>query len=835
MMAIRMIFKPQLTTSKQKGNRNPSRRLALTVSGLVAALLLMQYPLAAQTRDHVKEQAESQLQRMTPEEIDQKLKELGISREEATARAHDYGISLEDYLFSSRRTASQDVRPVTPTFTDPRLATIRAVQSSRARDSLLALLNVPVPRKRVEVPGFVGRRGIDTLIQPFGFNLFQYSPSTFLPSGTVATPPSYALGPGDEVLITLWGETRLNYQLTVNRDGNIVVPDVGPVAANGLTLTQFKEKVLRRMTSVYSSLRGGAANAATFMDVSLGKLRNIEVYVLGEVSRPGGYSVPSMSTVLTAMYMAGGPTVDGTMREIRQLREGDTVQTIDLYDYILKGDRSGDRALQDGDVVFVDPGGKRAAVVGLVVRPAIYELKSGETLGSLLTFSGGPRFNAYINRVHVERIVPFDRRSLYARDIEDFDVTFSSLAQLERSNAGVENGDIVTVMGIGTMAANRVSVTGSVRKPGPFEFKEGMTVRDLVMAADSLRENTFADRASLFRMQPNRRREVRSVNLRLAVAEDASENMPLQNEDSLVVFNIDEFFPRDSVMVRGAVRMPGVYLRYDSMTVADLVVAAGGLTEDASTKSWELSRIDTTRLGVYSRIFKLDAPREYWNSTGSLDLLLKPRDVLFIPGEPKYVPQKLVAVNGSVMFPGVYALRYEKERLASILDRAGGLREGAYLEGSRLIRKFNNAGLVPLDFESAFKDTNSRDNIVMYDGDSIYVAYTEDVIYVSGEVIVPSPVLYKKGANPSYYISQAGGFKEEADEGRTVTLLPGGKKWEPSGWFFIPDDEVLPGSTVYVPRKRPQEDKTLPILMNTLAIIASIAAITVSVVTVSKL
>jgi protein involved in polysaccharide export with SLBB domain len=610
---------------------------------------------------------------------------------------------------------------------------------------------------------------------------------------------------------------------------------VGPVAANGLTLAQFREKLLKRMTTVYSSLRGGAARATTFMDVSLGKLRNIEVFVLGEVLRPGGYSVPSMSTVLTAMYMAGGPSADGTMRGIRLLRSGDTVQTIDLYNYILKGDRSGDRLLQDGDIVFVDPVGKRVAVVGLVVRPAIYELQPGETLGSLLLLSGGPRFNAYINRVHVERIVPFDRRSLYARDIEDFDVAFSSLAQFYRSKTEIENGDIATVMGIGNMVANRVSVTGSVRKPGPFEFKQGMTVRDLVLAADSLRENTFADRASLFRMNPTRRREVRPLNLGRAIAGDVSENVSLENEDSLVVFSVDEFFPRDSVIVRGAVRRPGAYLRHDSMTVADLVVAAGGLTEDASTTSWELARIDTTELEVYSQIFKLDVSKEYWNAIGIQGLRLKGRDVLFVPQEPKFVRQKLITVTGWVMFPGIYALRYEKERLTSVLNRAGGMRQGAYLQGSRLVRKFNNAGLVPLDFKKAYDDTTSRDNIVLYDGDSIHVAYSEDVVYVSGEVIVPSPVLYKKGANPDYYISQAGGFKEEADEGRAVALLPGGKKWEASGWFFIPDDEVLPGSTIYVPRKLPHEDKTLPILMNTLAILASIAAITVSVVTISKL
>src|SRR5512140_55837 len=555
MIAIRIV-KPQLTTSEQKGNRKSLKRISFSFVGLIGALLLLYLPLAGQSREQVKDQAESQLQRMTPQEIDQKLRDLGISREEATQRAREYGISLEDYLYTSRQAMPMDSREASPNYTDPRFGSMSGARSNRGVDSLLALLNLPVARKRADVPGFVGRRGIDTLIQPFGFSLFQYPPTTFIPSSAVAAPPSYVLGPGDEVMISLWGETRLNYQLVVNRDGNAVVPDVGPVAANGLKLASFREKLLKRMTTVYSSLRGGAANAASYMDVSLGKLRNIEVFVLGEVLRPGGYSIPSMSTVLTAMYMAGGPTVDGTMREIQVLRRGDTAATIDLYNFILKADRSADRPLQDGDIVFVNPGGKRAAVVGRVIRPAIYELKPGETLGALLTLTGGPRFNAYINRVHVERIVPFDRRSLYARDIEDFDVTFSSLAQFQGCKTQIENGDIITVMGVGGMPANRVSIMGSVRKPGPFELKPGMKLRDLVMAADSLMENTFADRASLFRMQPSLRREVRSLNLHLALEGDGNENVLLENEDSVVVFNRDEFFARDSVIVRGAVRVP---------------------------------------------------------------------------------------------------------------------------------------------------------------------------------------------------------------------------------------------------------------------------------------
>lgn len=776
-------------------------------------------------QESLRQQAEARLRQMSPQEIEATLREYGLTREEALRKADALGISLQEYLTGSR-TKTSPASSAGTLHVDPRLNWQTLAPAGGSADSAARTPATPPPPATRELPGFKGRRGIDGSIAPYGYEIFQYPLTTFLPSITVATPPSYGLGAGDEIIISTWGETQLDHRLEVNREGNIYVPDVGPVVAQGLTIAQFRERLLRRMAGVYSGLSGGPGRARTFLDVSLGKLKTIQVFVLGEVQKPGGYALSSMSGILHALYLAGGPSVEGTLRNIQLLRRGETAHTADLYGFILRGDRTGDMSLQDGDIVFVPPALKRAAIVGQVLRPAIYEVRQGETLGHLVAHAGGPRFDAYADRVHLERIVPFHQRAQYDRDILDLDIDFKGVEELLRSPAALENGDIITVYKISSLYENQVSIWGNVNKPGPFEFRSGMRIADLIRAADSLRLSTFAERATLFRALKNLRKEVIGFNARLALEGDERHNLLLQNEDSIVVYSDSQFFPRQLVSVNGAVRKPGSYPRHEKMTVADLVVMAGGLSEGATRTGWELSRLDTSDVATYTKLIKVDGDQEYWRNDGGKGILLEDYDVLTVPFDPRFSTQKFVMVSGYVMYPGMYSIRFEGERIADVFKRAGGLRPGAYLDGSRLIRKFNNAGLVPLDFRRALEDETSRDNVVVYDGDSINVAYAEDVIYVNGEVYFPSSVLYKEGAGLSYYIEQAGGYKEEAETGNTVVFLPGGKKWE--------DGDILPGSTIMVPRELDKPDTTLPIIRDLTTILASLAAITVALIQVSR-
>jgi protein involved in polysaccharide export with SLBB domain len=814
---------------------NSSRILLL---GTVVLLLMTAAPRTASAQ--TRAEAEQALQNMTPEEIDQKLKELGITREEAIARAKALNINLEDYL--SRIVPS--VAPTTPGV-QPQIDTTGLYGAARRR------AEVPYVRRELIVPGFEKRTG-EERVQPFGFEIFQYSSSSFEPVLNAATPQSYILGPGDQIVISVWGETKLNLQLFVNRDGNIIVPDVGPVSTTGLSIQQFREKLLHRMSEIYSGLKNGTEGANTFLDVSIGKLRTIQVYVTGEVLRPGGYSLSSMSTAFHALYAAGGPTVNGTLRDIQVVRDGKSLGSIDMYNYLIKGDRSKDVRLQDDDIVLIKPAVKRAALLGSVTHPAIFELKDKETLGSLIAMAGGLRFDAYFDRLHIERIIPFDQRSSYERNLLDIDMNFASLADLQKSPAPIEDGDVVTVFKVSSIPENRVSITGNVNKPGNFQLQPGMHIKDLIDKADSLQRNSFSERATLLRMLPNLRREVIPFNPRLALAGDPENNIALQNEDSIIVYRETVFLPRDSVTIAGPVRTPGKFPRQNNMTVADLVVFAGGLKEEAQTSGIQVFRVDTNIVGTFSKVYTVDLPNEYWKADAKEDFVLKDKDIVSIPISPRFSLPKVVQVSGYAVYPGTYALRYEGEKLSDILKRAGGLRQGAYLNGSVLLRKarnatalfanlstdtagvkVNNLDLVPIDFENALNDTSSRDNVVMDPDDSVHIGFLEDVVYVRGEVFVPTPILYKKGASKSYYIEQAGDFKEDADKSKVAVFLPGGKKWVPSAWPF-PDPDILPGSLVYVPRKIETEDKSLPILSAWATVMASLAAITIAIVQVTK-
>jgi protein involved in polysaccharide export with SLBB domain len=393
------------------------------------------------------------------------------------------------------------------------------------------------------------------------------------------------------------------------------------------------------------------------------------------------------------------------------------------------------------------------------------------------------------------------------------------------------DGDVVRIFSVDYLPENRIAIGGPVYKPGRYALTPGMRVADLIRRADSLQRSTFAERGTIERLLPNLRREILSFNIRKALAGDEGENLLLQNEDSVAVYPEAMFFPRRSVTITGAVRYPGAYARNDSMSVADLIITAGGLTDRARLDGIEIGRMDTTQLGVFSTVHRVNLPEDYWRDDLT-DFELRDLDVVTIPENPKYVPPKLVSITGYVMSPGTYTIRSSEERLAELFKRAGGLKVGAYIDGARLFRKFNNAGMVPLDFRQALDDVSSRDNVVLYDGDSVHVPLTEDVVYVSGEVFVPSPVLYKKGAGLSFYLDQAGGTKDEADDGRTVVMLPGGKKWSGGGLFG--GDEILPGSTIFVPKKIEKEDKTLPVLRDMATILASIAAITIGIIQITK-
>ncbi len=811
-----------------------------TISCAIIAILVLFSPSLSfsQDRGAVREKAEKELQKLTPEQIDAKIKETGMTRAEAEAKAKEYGIDLNQYLSSqgSRLQQSQlqkqlqaepaDSIRVTGSQMDifRRLSMSQRPSDSARQDSPLVALML--------VPGFENRKNAEGL-GLFGFNIFNFPVSTFEPVLNVPTPQNYTLGAGDEIILTMWGETQLYWQLPVSREGEVVVPNVGPIVAQGLTVGQFKTRLLARMTAFYSGLRGGGTGANTWMEVSIGKLHSIQIFVMGEVKKPGGYAVSSMSTALLGLYVAGGPTVNGSLRSIQVLRENKVISTIDFYDFALRGDKSKDIHLQNGDVILVNPAGKRTALTGKVIRPAIYELKSGETLGELVALAGGVQVVSYTDRVHIERIIPFTERKKYQKNILDIDIKLGSVEELQQSKFVIEDGDIVSVLKINEYYQNRVLIAGNVKKPGTFELSAGMTVRDLVKLADGYLSDTFEERGNILRVLPDQRKQIIPFNLALAMGGDPTNNVLLESEDEVSIYNKKYFFPEHPVTISGAVRRTGTMFRTEGLMVSDLLVLAGGLTENALIGEVIVTRMDSTSETVFSTSYSVKLTSEYWKTDRQNDFELKDYDYVFVPSNPQYHTTKLLSVSGEVKYPGTYAILYEGERLASIIKRAGGLKQTAYIDGARLVRSFGGAGLIPVSFKDALEDETAMANIEMVEGDQIIIDKNPRVIYVRGEVGVPSAVVFEQGASLNFYLKQAGGVKETGDEGRTVVIQPNGRKWTTS-WFIFPNDEILAGATVTVPEKIEKESNTLAILRDWATIMASIAAITVAMIQVTK-
>ena len=795
---------------------------------LFSSLLIVPSYSQTDKQKEVKEQAEGKLRTMTPEQIDKKIKDLGLTKEEAIQRAKGYGIGLEQFLQKA---------PDSEQSTVPK-AVIEEPEEKPAEKET----GSPVSPLKAELPGFRGRTGTES-VAPFGYDIFRAPATTFETSPNAPPPPSYILGPGDEVIITVWGETQLYYRLTVTKEGAMTIPDVGQVLVNGMTLEKAYQTLIKRMTRVYSGLKDGTPSANTFLDISIGKLRSIQVYVLGEVNQPGGYQLSSMATAFTALYRAGGPSFSGSLRNVRVVRSqprADAFQAqvkaasvIDVYEYAIKGDKSKDVRLEDGDVVLVKPVGRRVALLGRVLRPAIYELKEKEKLGDLVGLAGGLGFDAYTDRIHIERVIPFEERTQYRNNILDIDVRFEGVQKLLSSSLDMVDGDIVSILSVNQFRENLVTLYGNVKKPGRFQLRLGMKVRDLIVEADSLLADTFGEKAVILRTLANSRKEVITFNLDRAMAGDPANNLELQTLDEVTIYPQQYFFPQRSVGISGAVRTPGRFWRSEGLTVSKLMILAGGISQDASLDSIEVTRIDTTNERATSRTFQLMLPRDYWRVDSLQDFRLQDLDHVTIKYSPKFSLPRLVEVKGEVRYPGKYAIRTPGERISSFIARAGGLKPTAYLEGSRLTRTLDTAGLVPIDLKTALGDTMSRSNVELLQGDVVEISYNKNVVQVKGQVFVPSAALYEKGAGLQYYLAQAGGTTDSADVDRIYVSLPSGKKWK-SGWFIFPGEEILPGSLVYVPKKVEREDKTLPLLRDWSTIMASLAAITIAIVQVTK-
>lgn len=659
----------------------------------------------------------------------------------------------------------------------------------------------------------------------FGADFFRGDPSQFGAESFGPVPGDYLLGPGDEVTVDVWGEVEFRYERLVDRSGAIILPKAGRIPCANRTLDQVGRSIREALSRSYSGIDPSGEGGNTFVETSLGRLRAIRVFVVGEVERPGGYELSSVATVFTALFAAGGPGASGSMRNVSLMRGGEEVGQLDLYDYLLSGDRSGDLILRAGDTVYVPSREITVDVSGAVRRPMAFELREGEGLTDLLHFAGGFESDANTSVVHVDRILPPAERRPNQPDRVQLDLDVTAAA-----NVTLADGDILTVSRIPERLTNWVEIRGNVKQPGRYEFHEGLTVAELVARAGGLWKDTLLERAVLDRIDEEGNYSSTEVALGRAL-DPSGIQIPLRNRDTLQVFSSWDLKDRPRVEITGEVRNPGGFDWRQGMTLRDLVLKAGGFALGADLLHAEVARLKVDAIeqrdpdmppGQVVDVFKI-ALGEDWLESGP-GLELEPWDVVAIRRLPFWQRQRTVSVRGEVTYPGRYVLDRPDERLSSVIARAGGLRSTAYAEGARIVRGLDQIGNVALDLREALEDSGGDHDLILESGDQILVPPMPYTVKVTGAVNFTTSVIWEEGKDIGDYVSRAGGRAENADKWKTHVVYANGES-RPIKRFW-PDPEVRPGSTIVVPVKPPPVgDGKLGTMREIASIIASVAMV----------
>lgn len=634
----------------------------------------------------------------------------------------------------------------------------------------------------------------------FGKDLFARGRSRFEPMHAGPVDRGYRLGPGDELTLVLTGAVELAYNLEVSREGLIFIPDVGQVPVNGLSLEQLEDVMYSRLGRVYSGV-SRSPSAPTRFALSVNRIRVNQIFVLGEVERPAAYQVSGIGTVLNALYQAGGPTENGSFRQVEVYRAGGRAAVVDLYDYLIRGSGSAEIRLEHNDRVFVPPAGTQVRIEGAVRRPAIYELAAGETLADLLAFAGGLQADALVRRIQIDRVLPPEqRRPGISRVLVDVEVIDGAFRQVEE----LRNGDVVTVFAVPEERRNRVWVMGGVRNPGAYEWRPGSTLWQVIDRADGLTDDAYEARALVYRLDAsNASRRL----LQAALGGPEGRDLVLADNDSVVVFRRGELRTARSVAIQGYVKEPGTYELAAGMTLRDLILLAQGFTHGAHMLEAEISRVPDVqqRSDTTSHVMRVRLLAGASAGNGAVpdwvpatdDVTLEHGDRVFVRRAPGYEETREVQVTGHVLIPGSYALRTRAERLTDVIARTGGLTGEAYAEGIHVIR---GGRVVAGELARALDNPQDRSNIVLEPGDSVHVPGYDPTVTVAGAVTFESRVLYRPGKPLSYYIEQAGGLLPEADLRRiTVTYQNGQRAAVRRSAFGRRQPAVQPGSSVLVP------------------------------------
>ena len=692
----------------------------------------------------------------------------------------------------------------------------------------------------------------------FGRDIFSTSNLTFAPSQHIATPANYLLGSGDEVTINIWGASQQTIQQTISPDGYIVVSGIGPIRLAGLTVSRAKETLRAKL---------GESYADSQFDLSLTDLRSIQVQVMGEVVRPGTYTLSSLSSAFNALYAAGGINDIGTLRDIRVYRRGNQIASIDVYDYLLHGNTTKDIRLSDGDVIKVGPYDCLIKVIGHVKRPMWYEMKSSETVKDLLEYSGGFDGKAYTKSLRLKRTMGTEY-SIYSID------------ESQMSTFRLADGDLIEADENLVRYNNMVEVRGAVKHPGEYQLGDKIqSVKDLLNAADGLIESAYTKRAIMHREKEDKSREIISVDA-LGIINGTAVDIPLRNGDVLFIPDKLDMQGNLTVQVNGEVNYPGIYPYAEHTTLQDILLLTGGLTQAGSLARIDVSRrlrdVNATEDSPYAAEHFSFALREDFTLQKDTVFELAPFDIVYVRKSPAYEEQRNVHIAGQANFPGAYAMTKKNYRLSDLINDCGGVTDQGYIRGASLQRimtpaereqrDFNNLraqidiyedGLregkdlnlqtadsllsmksvsantftVAIDLEKALKEPGGIQDVVLREGDVVNIPKPNTTVKVSGEVMYPVSMAYEKGKSAKYYIKHAGGYTRKAYKRHMYGIHMNGSVIKLSSKN---SSDIEPGTEIVVPSKAGRKGMTTAEVMSTATTAASLSSVIIALMNVIK-
>ncbi|NPA35812.1 MAG: sugar transporter [Chlorobi bacterium] len=678
----------------------------------------------------------------------------------------------------------------------------------------------------------------------FGFSFFNNEKLTFDPNVNIPVSPSYVLGGGDEIVIDIWGASQHNYNLLVDKNGDIYIQGVGPIHVGGLTKEAASSIILKKLIQIYSDL--ASENPRTFASVNVGTVKAIKVNVIGEVFVPGTYTLPGTATAFNALYLSGGPNKNGSFRDIKVIRNGKVVANLDVYEYLIKGNTNVNISLRDADIILVPTYDKRVKVGGEFKREGLFEAKGEETVSDIITYAGGFNENAYKERIELYRVTDKERM------IKD-------VLSSEFDSVVINNGDSIYAGAILERFKNKVVIEGAVYRPGNYELTKGLTLKQLIEKADGVREDVFLNRGLITRLKDDLTLENIPFNVSEVIKGEKDVN--LKREDIITIASINDLRQPQTVKIYGAVQVPGEMDYQEDMTLSDLIFKARGFTEYASESYIEISRRlsydEMKEMGQkIAHVYQFSVSRDLKLNGEDAKFKLEPFDEVFVRRAPGFRPRGVVTVQGEVKYAGQYSLISRKERISDIIKRTGGLSDNAYAEGAMLTRKsqlsqkqirlreelmkkdtslqFSDIGfdVVAINLKKILEHPGGKDDIFLKEGDEITIPREQQTVKISGEVLNPILATYVPGQKLKFYINQGGGFGLHAKRRKTYVIYPNGAAHATKKICMINKyPKVVPGSEIVVPQKPIREPMGAT---GWISIASAMASLALTIVTITN-